>query len=67
MAENSRLRPQPDSGMSEVVAGLVEDMAVLKQSLMDERWEAVGKNFAQINENLLALHERVASIEQKLR
>ena len=56
-------RPRSD-GSQEVIAGLVEDMAVLKQSIMDERWQAVAANFAQINDNLIGLHKRIEQLER---
>ncbi len=68
----ARLKGQtePDFGIVDTVASLSERLAAVEQSLdalMDERWSRVSDNFATINANILALHERVETLEHNVR
>ena len=54
------------SDLGEVVAGLVEDMAIVKREFYDLRWQQVFDNFSQMNENIKLLHERLSAVEKKL-
>lgn len=50
----------------EVVAQLVEDMAVLKQELQNERWKKVFENFSAIQGNFENVHARLRALELRV-
>ena len=42
---------------------LTEDLAILKQEILSQRWQQVSNNFDQLNANILQLHKRLERLE----
>ena len=56
----------PLSELNQVIANLVDDMAIIKREFADQRWQKVGENFTQVSNNFLELEKRIVAIEKKL-
>ena len=47
----------------ELIAGLIEDVALLKSELVSERWNKVSLNFDQAQNNFAVMNERLSRLE----
>lgn len=49
------------------IASLSEEVAVLKASIMDERWQALGVTIERMNQHLELIYGRLDRLEQAVR